>query len=222
MKTLEERFWSKVVKLNAADGGCWMWTGSRFREGYGDYRSMPGVFSAHRVAWILCNGPIPAGLEVLHGCDNPSCVNAEDDRHLFLGTQTDNVADCVSKGRRRYSFGSDKYNAKLSEDDVAEIRSIYASGSETIRSMADRFGVSDGHICTIAQGKVWKHVAGSTRKRGHKRKLSDDQVVQVLALLSGGMTQREVAKQFGLFQTTISAIRTGKTYRNLLTAPSAP
>jgi len=55
-----------------------------------------GVIRTHRLAWELANGPIPDGLSVLHHCDNPPCCNVE---HLFLGTQTDNHADMVAKGR---------------------------------------------------------------------------------------------------------------------------
>lgn len=52
----------------------------------------------HQVAWILTNGPIPPGMGVLHRCDNQPCCNPS---HLFIGTQADNVADMVAKGRHR-------------------------------------------------------------------------------------------------------------------------
>ena len=51
---------------------------------------------AHRAAWVDANGPISEGMCVLHRCDNPPCVNVD---HLFLGTQADNIADMVAKGR---------------------------------------------------------------------------------------------------------------------------
>lgn len=95
---LKDRFWSKVVKTDT----CWIWigAGSTSKKGYGQIR-LPGAkgrqTSAHRVSWILHRGEIPIGLDVLHKCDNPPCVNPD---HLFLGTNQDNVNDKVSKGRQ--------------------------------------------------------------------------------------------------------------------------
>jgi hypothetical protein len=59
------------------------------------------VWKAHRVAWTLANGPIPAGMHVLHTCDNPPCCNPG---HLWLGTQADNMADMARKGRTSNQF----------------------------------------------------------------------------------------------------------------------
>jgi len=94
-RPLEERFWDKVDKSD----GCWLWTAALNPDGYGRFvvqMSPQKVRGAHRVAWELMNGAIPNGLSVLHQCDTPACVNPE---HLFLGTQQDNVADMVAKGR---------------------------------------------------------------------------------------------------------------------------
>lgn len=76
--------------------GCVVWTGSLRPDGYGQLRWDSAVRSAHRMAWQAVNGPIPAGLGVLHKCDQPSCINPA---HLFLGTQADNMADKARKGR---------------------------------------------------------------------------------------------------------------------------
>jgi hypothetical protein len=66
--------------------------------GYGTIRLSRRDVGAHRVAWTLTNGPIPAGLVVCHRCDNPPCCNPE---HMFIGTQRDNLADMFAKGRWR-------------------------------------------------------------------------------------------------------------------------
>ena len=92
--TPEERFWTRVVGDLAT--GCWLWTGPRFREGYGSLSYGPLRIRAHRFSWELHVGPIPEGLVVCHRCDNPPCVRPD---HLFLGTQSDNLHDAVAKGR---------------------------------------------------------------------------------------------------------------------------
>ena len=88
----EARFWNKVDK----SGNCWVWTAHHNPDGYGRFRIGDKFYSAHRVAWEKENGPIPAGMCVLHRCDNPPCVRVS---HLFLGTNSDNVQDCLQKGR---------------------------------------------------------------------------------------------------------------------------
>lgn|SRR5215472_17861839 len=95
-----DKFWANVSRQPE---GCWLWTGYRAKAekgklGYGrcSPRSFP-EYMAHRCAWHLVNGPIPKGLQVLHKCDVPNCVRPD---HLFLGTHTDNMRDCNSKGRR--------------------------------------------------------------------------------------------------------------------------
>lgn len=100
-RPLAERFWEKVDRDGPVSreelGRCWIWTAARNVHGYGKI-GVPGsvIVGAHRVAWGLERGPIPAGLWVLHRCDNPPCVRID---HLFLGTALDNNRDSASKGR---------------------------------------------------------------------------------------------------------------------------
>lgn len=88
----ESAFWERVDK----SGDCWIWLRG-VSQGYGivNRRGLPPE-RAHRVAYELCIGKVPKGLSVCHKCDNPRCVRPD---HLFLGTQSQNIRDCIAKGR---------------------------------------------------------------------------------------------------------------------------
>lgn len=135
-----DNFWSWAVK---ASSGCWEWTRSFNNQGYGQQRVTGGrTLVAHRVAYALHHGAIPGGQQVLHRCDNPKCVNPD---HLFLGTQSDNIRDAVSKGRHRRGDGP---ASRFTASEVAEI--LAATGSQ--RELAKRFGVAQNVIGRIKRG----------------------------------------------------------------------
>lgn len=107
------------------------------------------LLSTHRLSWEAHNGPIPDGLQVLHQCDIPSCINPG---HLFLGTNATNVEDKVRKGRTKRLSGESNPNARLSADDVATIRSSSMPNSELARI----YGVDHKHIYHIRRRRTWK------------------------------------------------------------------
>ena len=152
-KTLSERFWPKVKKTNR----CWKWTGAgtpthgRIFTHFEDGRSVATY--AHRVSWVLHFGPIPAGMQVLHSCDNGFCVRPD---HLFLGTQIDNIADMDSKGRRVTLRGQDHPLATLTENDVRKIRKIGRSQKPSVT--ASQFGTSAVAVHLILRGVTWRHL----------------------------------------------------------------
>ena len=90
---LPERFWMKVV---VQPNGCWLWTKGKNSRGYGNFWKSGTHRPARRVAYEALTGPIPAGPDVCHHCDNPPCVNPD---HLRTGTRSDNMQDCVERGR---------------------------------------------------------------------------------------------------------------------------
>lgn len=154
--SLEWRFWAKLGPGGVDD--CWLWTGSTNTSGYGQIADDEMRLQlCHRVAWIMAFGPIPEGMLVLHRCDTPACCNPH---HLFLGTQKDNVADCIAKGRRgtERARGEDHGGARLTEQQVRTIRSRREAG-ELTRVLAAEFGVDRRQIGRIARRERWAHVA---------------------------------------------------------------
>lgn len=138
-KTLEERLALRTKK----GPKCWEWIGARNLQGYGVMRVGEGNMQAHRVAYVIRYGDIPEGMNVLHRCDNPSCVRVS---HLFLGTLADNNSDMRNKGRQY---------AKLTAADVHSIRASRSSSAE----LANRFGITEAHVRKVRSRRSWEHVS---------------------------------------------------------------
>jgi len=147
-------------------GPCHVWTASLTSTGYGQFFTgsrtdgSARMAKAPRVAWELAYGATPAGLWVLHACDNPKCVRID---HLFLGTHDDNIADMIAKGRLVVPRGERSGQAKLTEAAVLEIRATYTAG-KGLMAISERFGVSKSTILRIASRRSWKHAGGACRR----------------------------------------------------------
>ena len=152
--TFIERFWSKVEKTE----GCWEWRGNLHNAGYGSVfvskKVRPFIRTAHRVAYELTYGPIPSShIVVCHSCDNRICVNPS---HLFLGSRADNTADMVAKGR---GATMERHGgAKLTADDVRQLRSTYAAGGITMKAIGARYGINAATVHHIVHRVTWRDV----------------------------------------------------------------
>lgn len=136
--------------------GCWIWVAAiDHRHGYGAVKVGASVRRAHRVAYQIANGvTIPSTFDVCHRCDTRCCVNPD---HLFIGTRSDNMQDCIRKGRFSpipILAGECSPNSKLTEDDVRAIRLDPRSQREIARS----YGVDKGTIAHILHRKTWRHI----------------------------------------------------------------
>lgn len=145
----EFNFW-KHVNIRGEDD-CWEWRGSHNR--YGDITFKKQHLSAHRLAYILTYGKNIKNKYVLHICDNPLCVNP---KHLWLGTQQDNIKDMVEK--KRGLVGELNGNNKLTKEQILEIRELYTTGKYLQRELAKMFYVHQVHISEIITRKQWKHI----------------------------------------------------------------
>ena len=147
--SFDARFWEKTVP--EPNSGCLLWDGGADVDGYGITSALGHSMRTHRVAWIIQRGPIPDGMQVLHRCDVPPCVNVN---HLFLGTNEDNRLDQLCKGRS--CSGERNGRAKLTSNSVREIRFLSLSVPGPI--LARRYGVTHRLIYLIRDRKAWKHL----------------------------------------------------------------
>lgn len=146
------RFWSKADVKDK--DSCWIWKGSKNRGGYGTFWFRGRLHIASRVSWMIAYGDIPDGMLVCHRCDIPLCVNPD---HLWLGTDMDNTIDKLSKRRQTNRRGADHGMAKLSEDEVLQIRELMKHGASG-KKLAKEYGVSDTLIYYIHHRKLWKSI----------------------------------------------------------------
>lgn len=164
------RFFLESIAAHGTSDECMEWPYARCGYGYGQV-SVPSELRAtneiadgvrmycHHAAYVLANGPIPNDKYVLHSCDNPPCYNA---RHLYPGTQQQNMQDMINRGRRwlsgppNYASGERCNLHKLAESQVLDIRRLW--NVVPAIALAERFGVDHTTIRKIGNRKIWKHL----------------------------------------------------------------
>lgn len=150
----------RLLRRSVRVGSCLLWRGARDgKNKYGLIGVTGGgaIVLTHRAAYTAWVGPIPDGLDVLHRCDIPNCIEP---LHLFTGTPADNNADMVSKGR--HTYGQRNAMAKLSDAAVRRMRQLHDSGvrlSDIHRRFRRRYDVSLSTVHLVLQHKTWRHVS---------------------------------------------------------------
>ena len=134
---METRFVDKIMKTET----CWLWIACCGNEGYGQFWVNKKIIKAHRFAYELWIGKIPAGLCVRHKCDNPKCVRPE---HLETGSHQDNMNDMIYRGR---------CHSKLTKNDIIEIRVLSGFFNQT--ELGKMYSISQTHISNILNNKRW-------------------------------------------------------------------
>jgi hypothetical protein len=130
---------------------CWNWVKYK-QEGYGYIGFNKSIHLTHRVSYFIFIGPFDEKLKVCHRCDNPSCINPQ---HLFIGTQKDNVQDCIIKKRfnRQINIKKGEQNpaCRISDAMVSEVFNKLKSGIKQCL-IAKEYGIGDSSVSRIKRG----------------------------------------------------------------------
>lgn len=162
------RFWAKVDKSDA----CWVWRGAQNGRGYGAVGVNGRMQGAHRIAYTLTYGPIPAGLLVCHRCDNPPCVRPE---HLFIGTYKDNTQDAWLKGRPLGKPRGTQGPSKITFAAAQEIRALHAAGVSGME-LSRRYGVKPSVVYPLLAGKTWMEDPKIKRERSQRARQANSRI----------------------------------------------
>lgn len=222
------RFWESVDK----SGSCWLWKKSRYPTGYGHVMVSGKSGYAHRVAWELTHGPIPAGMHVCHKCDNPPCCNPD---HLFLGTPKENMQDRDAKHRGYFTRGGymGRPTAKLTNDQVVQMRYFYGKGLARQVELCRIFGVSSQTVSSVVRGKNWKHIPGlvcrsssekhNTTERVHsgsgpnRNRINETIVAQMRYFYNRGLArQAELSRIYKISDGRVNEIVHNKTWKHVV------
>lgn len=200
------------------ESGCWEWQASRSRKGYGTMGRDGKSVLAHRVSMEILGGQVPGELQVCHHCDNPPCINP---RHLFVGTNADNVQDKMGKGRHVTNplVGSNCPWATLDEPTVLSIYEM-AWRDVSQEEVARRFRVSRSKVDKIKHGATWSHVTmhdpvRTQELKASKRKINADEIIEIYRAERVHGAATALAKRFGISSSMVGHIWSGRAHHKV-------
>lgn len=216
-QTFWDRVWSNAEVL---DNGCVVFNGHRDECGYGRISKDGKLVRIHREVYKYLHPDEELTGVIMHSCDNPACINWE---HLSHGTQAENIADMVSKGRRVVLKGERQHDAKLKDDDVRQIRYLCDMGI-AIPKIAKHFDVSEASIGLIKAGKTWKHIEGRLEnyqlyselsKTVNRIGLKENDIPEIRRKIANGVPCSDIAKFYEVSSKTIRLIRNGQIWKHV-------
>lgn len=194
------------------------WRKRKFYKGRGGYLIYPlcyrrevRAYPIHRLVLLTFVGPCPDGMECRHLDGNPANNHL---KNLQWGTKEENAQDRFAHGTSNrgmhYCQGEDHAQAKLSDEDVLEIRRKFSAKVNTARELADRYSVSMETVYGITGGRTWQHLGGERTNRV-RTELTDQQVMEIRRLYAERKyNQFQLANMFSVDQTSISRYILGK------------
>lgn len=198
-------------------GRAGVYAGTTVTGGYGIFWADGENVLAHRFAWKLSDGEIPDGLDVLHHCDNPPCVRRKD--HLFLGTDADNTADKMAKGRQ--ARGETHPRVIMTDAIVTDARQRAAAGAN-ISTMARELGVSVQAMGHAVSGLSWKHLVQPPVKlgtppgeRNPNARLTAAIVVEARRRAALGEAVAALAREFGVSTSGMAKAISGRLWGHI-------
>lgn len=208
--------------------GCWLWHASQTSAGYGNLNYQGEYLYAHRCSFDAANGEgASEGIVVRHRCDNPCCINPV---HLIGGTQADNSEDAWRRGRMNPIHGEQHPRSVLTEQIVLQARKMAAEGV-SLHEIADLLGFRRNAISAAVTGETWKYLPGAlglpaiAKKtptprplRGSRHPnsiLGEDEARQIINKLAKGSRGVDLAKEFNISVSTVSAINKGRLWSHL-------